>query len=726
MSKSARNYDNASENSTAATTGDMDLKSGESIEDNLELALLSDGELIDGDAHFSDQELLDIQNTLSAARNHLLSLQYRQGYWKGELETNVSIEAEDIFLRTYLGVSTKKDNEATARWIRKQQRSDGTWANYYGGPGELSTTIEAYVALKIVGDTLDEPHMQKASAWIFEQGGLENARVFTQIWLALFGLWKWDDLPTLPVEIMLLPSFMPLSIYDFGCWARQTVVALSMVSAYRPIKPISIDIEEIRTYKMPEHPPVGIKNWAERFSLLDLWLRRLEKHMRKPLWRKTVREYALRKAERWVIRRQEADGGWGGIQPPWVYSILALRLRGYSLNHPIISKAFEGLEGFTIHEGDLRRMEACQSPVWDTALSVIALNDAGVPRNHPQLQSAASWLLSQEVTTRGDWSVRRADTAPGGWAFEFENDNYPDVDDTAEVILALRRVDLATEEEQKLLENAVRRGIAWSHGLCSEEGAWGAFDADNQKDILYQLPFCDFGAVIDPPSADVTAHMIEMLSHEKTADASSIQRGVNWLLDNQEEDGSFYGRWGVNYIYGTGAAIPALIESGISPKEEPIKRAVAYLKSKQNEDGGWGEDIRSYDNKSLSGQGESTPSQTAWALIGLISAGEHYSESAKRGLLYLTKTQLPSGTWDELYYTGTGFPGDFYINYHLYRLLFPICALGRWCNMLGIIPPLSDETSENPVINRTIEKTVKQKDALADTLEPTKVARKSR
>ena len=399
-----------------------------------------------------------------------------------------------------------------------------------------------------------------------------------------------------------------------------------------------------------------------------------------------MREAALARAERWVVRRQEADGSWGGIQPPWVYSILALVLRGYPLDHPTLARAFRGIDSFIVRRDGVRWLEACQSPVWDSALAVIALADAGLAPDHPALQRAGEWLVGEEITVRGDWATRRAETPAGGWAFEFANDNYPDVDDTAEVVMALRRVAASDRVQASALEGAVARAIAWSQSMASDSGAWGAFDADNTREILYEMPFCDFGAVIDPPSADVTAHMIEMLADEQRTptrrSSSAASRGSG---AEQEADGSWFGRWGVNYVYGTGAALPALVAVGAKADDPAVVRGAEFLLVHQNEDGGWGEDIRSYDDPSLRGQGASTASQTAWALMALVAAGRADSAAAKRGVEYLVASQRADGNWDEPYYTGTGFPGDFYINYHLYRLVFPLSALGRWCRAVDAL-----------------------------------------
>ncbi|MGA8296405.1 MAG: squalene--hopene cyclase [Acidimicrobiales bacterium] len=614
------------------------------------------------------------------ARDRLLELQSNDGWWKGELETNVTMDAEDLMLREFLGVRTEEETRAAANWIRQNQRADGTWANFYGGPGDLSTTIEAYVALKLAGDDPAESYMEKAAAFVRDEGGIEASRVFTRIWLALFGLWSWDELPAMPPEFTALPPWFPGNIYDFGCWARQTAVAITVVAAYRPQRPIAIRVDELFSGVAPKRPSAGLSNWSERFTLLDRVLHRYEGLADQPLVRQTVREWALRHAERWIVRHQEADGSWGGIQPPWVYSILALSLRGYPLEHPVVKAAFDGLERFSIREGDVRRLEACQSPVWDTALAMIALADAGVSEDDESLRRGARWLVDEEVTIRGDWAVRRPDVPTGGWAFEFANVNYPDIDDTAEVVLALRRVDLG---DNRALNAAVARAIAWVEGMASKDGAWGAFDADNIREILYDLPFCDFGAVIDPPSADVTAHVVEMLAQEKAASPAVLRRGVDWLLNEQEDDGSWFGRWGVNYVYGTGAAVPALVAAGVAPDDPAIGRAVAFLEAHQNADGGWGEDIRSYDDPALRGVGESTASQTAWGLLAQVAAGRHDSDSARRGVEFLVSSQRDDGNWDEPWYTGTGFPGDFYLNYHLYRLVFPLSALGRWCSAMA-------------------------------------------
>ncbi len=622
------------------------------------------------------------------AAAYLFSIQDPSGYWKGELETNVTMDAEDLFLRQFLGIRTDEQTAGSAAWIRSQQRSDGTWANFYEGPADLSTTVEAYVALRLAGDVPAEPHMAKAASYIRAEGGLERSRVFTRLWMALFGLWSWDELPALPPEVIFLPRSFPLNVYDFACWARQTIVALTVVAAHRPKREIGFGIDEIRT-GLPRPGVAPVTTVEGAFQFLDRALHRWERLARSAPLRATVRGAALSAAERWIIRRQEADGGWGGIQPPWVYSIMALSLRGYPLDHPVVARALAGLEGFTIREGGVRRLEACQSPVWDTALALVGLADGGIDATDERVARAVAWILDEEVTIRGDWAVRRPELAPGGWAFEFANDNYPDIDDTAEVVLALRKSIVPGTPLADRARGALERGRLWAEGMVSSDGGWAAFDVDNTRELCTKLPFCDFGAVIDPPSADVTAHVIEMIAHESTCgstgpkSASLVQGGLRWLADSQESDGSWFGRWGANYVYGVGAVVPALVEAGLPVSDPKITRAVRFLIEHQNDDGGFGEDLRSYDDHEWSGRGASTASQTAWALMALVAAGEARSEAARRAAGWLASTQREDGSWDEPWYTGTGFPGDFYINYHLYRLVWPLSALGRYVSAVG-------------------------------------------
>ncbi|MBO0877145.1 MAG: squalene--hopene cyclase, partial [Pseudonocardia sp.] len=604
---------------------------------------------------------------------YLRGLQSPKGWWKGELQTNVTMDAEDLLLREFLGIRGERETGEAARWIRSQQRADGSWATFEGGPPELSTTVEAWVALRLAGDDPEEPHMRAATEYVLAEGGVERTRVFTRIWLALFGLWSWDELPDLPPELIFLPSWFPLNVYDWACWARQTVVPLTVVASLRPCRPLPFGVNELRTWA-PPRPADSPLTWSGAFQRLDKVL-----HAYSNLPVHPLRKLARRRAVEWILARQEADGCWGGIQPPWVYSILALHLMGYPLDHPSVRAALAGLDGFVIREqtpdGWVRRLEACQSPVWDTGLALIALLDAGVPADDPAVLAATDWILDEEIRVPGDWSVRRPGLAPGGWAFEFENDGYPDTDDTAEIVLALRRVD---HPDPGRLRAAIERGMAWMTGMQSKDGGWGAFDADNTQVLCTKLPFCDFGAVIDPPSADVTAHIVEALAAEGKADTPACRRGVAWLLRNQEKDGSWFGRWGANHVYGTGAAVPALVAVGTPTDAPPIRRAVRWLEQHQNPDGGWGEDLRSYTDPSWIGRGASTASQTAWALLALLAAGERDSEAAERGVTYLRQTQREDGRWDEPYFTGTGFPGDFYLNYHLYRIVFPITALGRY------------------------------------------------
>jgi squalene-hopene/tetraprenyl-beta-curcumene cyclase len=609
----------------------------------------------------------DALAALKRAREHLLAQQDPDGWWKGELETNVTMDAEDILLREFLGIREQDATERSAVWIRSQQRDDGSWANFYGGPGDLSTTIEAYVALRLAGDATEAPHMRAAAAFARGAGGIERARVFTHIWLALFGAWPWKQVPELPPELMLFPARAPVSIYDFACWARQTVVALSIVLAVRPTRALPFRLEELRGPRAWTRPR-GRSTTARALALAD---RALALYGRRPL--RSLREAGLAAAERWIVRRQEADGSWGGIQPPWVYSLIALHLRGYPIEHPLMRAGLDGLERFTLQDADSRRLEACQSPVWDTALAVVALSDAGIAADDPALVRAADWLMAEQVTLAGDWSVRRPVLRPGGWSFEFDNDYYPDIDDTAEVVLALLRVD---HPDAGRVRQSIASALEWVEGMQDAGGGWGAFDAANTKRMLRDLPFCDFGEVIDPPSADVSAHALEMLAALGRSDTDAARRGLVWLSGEQEPDGSWFGRWGVNHVYGTGAAIPALVAAGVPTRDPRVRRAVHWLENHQNPDGGWGEDPRSYVEQEWIGRGPSTASQTAWALLALHAAGER-SLAVRRGIRFLVATQREDGGWDEPEYTGTGFPGHFYINYHLYRLVFPVMALAR-------------------------------------------------
>ena len=574
---------------------------------------------------------------IEGATARLLELQHPDGYWVGELESNVTMTAQHLFWHHVLGLRTPELDRKIANELLARQRVDGTWAIWFEGPGDLSTTVEAYAALKLAGV---DPG-QQARDFIRSRGGISKTRIFTKCFLALLGQWPWQRVTPIPVELVLFPANAYVSIYNFSCWARGTFVPLAACRALRPVRHANIDLREIgaRPGKTRAPVPPG-----------------------------PLRKAALHEAERWVRAHQEADGSWGGIQPPWVWSILMLAALGHGFEDETLRRAVEGWEGFTIDEGDRLRPEACQSPVWDTALAVLALRDSGLGPEHPALVRAADWLLQEEVTGTGDWAVRTPELAPGGWAFEFENDLYPDVDDTAVVALALRRCHRGSD--------AVDRGLAWTAGMQSRSGGWGAFDVDNEAYWLYKLPFCDFGKVTDEPSADVTAHALEALAPEAGFD-HEVRRGLDWLLREQEADGSWFGRWGVNHVYGTGAALPALEAVGIEPGHRAFRRAVAWLDSVQNEDGGFGEDIRSYADRAWRGRGTSTPSQTAWALLAYVAADEAGSQAARRAAEWLCRTQQANGDWEEAHFTGTGFPLDFMIRYHLYRLHFPLLALGR-------------------------------------------------
>ena len=624
-----------------------------------------------------------LSRTVERAVDWLIDQQDPAGFWWGQLESNPSITSEYLLLTHHLGIADRQQWDGIARYIRAQQRPEGFWSQYLNGQGDVSTSVECYFALKLAGDDPDSPHMTRAREWILEQGGIVKARVFTKIWLAMFGEFDWDRLPAMPPWINLLPAWLPFNLYEFASWARATIVGITVIMTLRPMAalPAGAGVPELWRHpsdrrRLAAPRPKRAFSSEGAFYAIDSLLRLLDRNHIRPFEHR-----ALAYSERWLLDRQEVDGCWGGIQPPWVYAILALRAMGYSLDHPVIRRALAGFERFTWQRdfGDGAHIwtESCQSPVWDTCLATVGLLDAGVEPEHPVLQNAARWMLREQVLSGGDWQVKNPDTPPGGWAFEFDNDTYPDIDDTAFVLMALERIPMPGLESERQL--ALDRGLHWMLSMQSSNGGWGSFDVDNDNTFLADIPFADFGEMLDPPTADVTGHALEYIGQlGYSGQYPPASRGLRFLYELQEPDGSWWGRWGVNYIYGLGATLPALHALGEPMSAPAVRNAVEWLFRHQLPDGGWGESCDTYKDPSLRGLGPSTPSQTAWALMALIAAGEAEHDAVTRGVHYLVERQREDGTWDEPEFTGTGFPGDFMINYHLYRHYFPLMALGRY------------------------------------------------
>ncbi len=615
-----------------------------------------------------------IRQAIQRTQDFLLARQHPAGYWLGELESDVSVSAGYIPLTRFMGVPDPRREGKVVQFLRQTQRADGSWSAYPGGEGSLDVSVQAYFALKLAGVPAGEPFMQRAREFILAQGGAAATHTFTQTMLAPFGQFDWGRLPTLPPEIMLLPHTFPLTIYDFASWARATIVALSILMVRQPVHPLSEQegIGELYEGAAPPSPrrAYDLLSWERFFLGLDRLLKGWERLPWKP-----GRERALRKAERWVVAHQEADGSWGGIMLPWVYSLFALKSLGYANDHPVIARGLAGLEDFIVEDEETLRLQPAVSPVWDTALTLLALRDSGLAPDHPALRRAGRWLLSKQVLTGGDWQVKNPHLAPGGWAFEFENNFYPDIDDSVVVPMALQAVELPEEGAKA---QAIERAARWVQGMQCRDGGWAAFDVDNDKEILAHIPFADFMTPLDPTSVDVTAHVVELWGRlGRRRDDPTMRRALRYLYGQQEEDGAWFGRWGVNYLYGTAAALTALQQAGEGMDREPVRKAVRWLEKHQNPDGGWGETCRSYEDPGLRGSGPSTASQTAWALLGLLAAGAQ-GPAVSRGIEYLLRTQRSDGGWDEEAFTGTGFPRAFYLRYHLYPIYFPLMALGRF------------------------------------------------
>ena len=605
----------------------------------------------------------------------LLRLQHPEGYWVGELEADASVTAGYIPLMYFMLGEVDQLRQAKAvRYVLTKQNQDGSWPSFFGGPGDLNVTVQVYFALKLAGKSSEEPFMRRAKDFVLQHGGAGSANTLTKVWLAIFGQYDWKYTPTVPAELIFLPGWYPFSIYDFASWSRETIVALMLISDIKPRceVPPNASVQELFNdgdAKMGQTSKLSL-GWTGFFNGFD----RLTKVARRsPI--QPGHAAALRKAERWVVEHQEADGSWGGIMLPWVYSLIALKGLGYSKAHPVIEKGLKGIESFVVENQDTMRLQPATSPVWDTAWSMIALRTSGLSSDNPSLVRGARWLLDEEISRPGDWMIKTKNVSPGGWSFEFENDFYPDIDDTAVVPRALLGLKLGNDDDRR--SEAVERAIRWALAMQCSNGGWAAFDRDNNKVFLEQVPFADFMTPLDPTSPDVTAHMLELMGEVK-GHTQAQERAIAYLKRQQEADGPWYGRWGVNYIYGTGLTMAGLRAVGESPDREYIRRAAAWLESCQNRDGGWGETCATYDNPNLRGTGISTASQTAWALIGLLASEEGRSESAARGVAYLLGAQQKDGSWTEDYYTGTGFPRAFYLRYDLYRVYFPLLALAQY------------------------------------------------
>lgn len=624
----------------------------------------------------------DGQNPLDKAIERSRDLFFREqlpdGYWWAELESNVTITAEYIMLFHFLGMVDKLRERKMAHYILSKQTKEGSWALWFGGPGDLSTTIEAYFALKLTGYDAGHPAMCKARGFILANGGILKARVFTKIFLALFGEFSWLGVPSMPIELMMLPEWAYFNVYELSSWSRATIIPLSIVMSENPVRKLPPQARVQELFVRPPRPidysfslQDGIVSWKNFFIGVDHFLKIYESSPIRPLKKKST---AI--AEQWILDHQEVSGDWGGIQPAMLNSVLALHCLGYANDHPAVVKGLEALANFCIEDDDSLVLQSCISPVWDTALVLVAMQEAGVPVDHPSLVNSAQWLLDREVRIKGDWHIKSPNLEPGGWAFEFLNDWYPDVDDSGFVMLAIRDIKVRDENRKN---QAIKRGIAWCLGMQSANGGWAAFDKDNTKYLLNKIPFADLEALIDPPTADLTGRMLELLgTFEFSKDHPAVVRALNFLKNEQEPEGPWWGRWGVNYIYGTWSVLGGLAAIGEDMDQPYIKKAVNWLKSKQNLDGGWGETCDSYLDRSLMGCGPSTPSQTGWALLSLFAAGEVHSKAALRGIEYLIATQKENGSWEEAAFTGTGFPKFFMINYHIYRNCFPLTALGRY------------------------------------------------
>lgn len=644
-------------------------------------------------AHAASHEAVD--EAIRRSQQWILDRQHPvEGFWVAELEADTTLTSEYLMLRRFLNVSDPERERKAVRYLKATQLQDGGWPIYSGGPSEISASVKAYFALKLSGVSPAEAFMLRARDGILAKGGVTEANVFTKITLALFDQYDWRGVPSMPPEIMLLPKKFYFSLYQVSYWTRVVLIPLLVIFAHRPVCRIPEEQGIAELYAIPREkvcydrvPPfrkdAAWFTWKNFFISLDKVLKFYER-----LRYQAFRETAVQKAIVWMLDHMRGSGGLGAIYPAMANSAMALHCLGYSADHPLLAKALNEIEDLevyeTVREGKVQietlHLQPCFSPIWDTSLSVNALIESGLPQTHPALLKAGEWMISKQTTTDGDWKESSApDAEPGGWYFQFENERFPDVDDSAVVIMALAKLKMTNREAQV---ESLRRGYRWVLAMQSAEGGWGAYDVDNNHMIFNVIPFADHRALLDPPTEDLAGRCLEMLGvlgYDRTHPAA--KKALAFIKKKQEADGSWYGRWGVNYIYGTWSVLAGLRGIGEDMSSPYVRRAVQWLELKQNPDGGWGESCLSYADQSLAGRGESTPSQTAWALLSMLSAGVADSISVVRGINYLLRHQREDGSWKEIQHTGTGFPRVFYLRYHWYCQYFPLWALSMYRNI---------------------------------------------
>jgi squalene-hopene/tetraprenyl-beta-curcumene cyclase len=620
-----------------------------------------------------------VEQAISRTTNWLLSAQDREGYWWGELEADTTLESDYVLFLHVMGQSDSPKVAKLANYIRAKQLPDGGWNIFPDGPAELNPTIKAYVALRLAGDPASAPHLERARLKVHELGGLEASNSYTRFYLAMVGALDWSIVPAIPPELILLPDWFPVNLNEMSSWTRAIVVPLSILYARKPDWhfPAGVTVGEL--FKVPgQKPPSfqwdrGVITWRNAFLALDRAVKLYEHAPWKPF-----RKMALARARKWMVERLERSEGLATISPAMMNSIYALFAEGKTFDDPLMARQIGYLERYEIEENEAVRLQPCISPVWDTAIAMVSLEEAGLDPAHPSLIKAERWLLDQQILGAGDWQMKLPKAEPGGWAFEFRNDFYPDVDDTAFVLMALGRV---ADPESGRLRGAIERGLAWLVSMQNSDGGWGAFDHENNLQFLNHIPFADHNAMLDPSTADVTARAVECFGQMGwSATHPVLESARGFLQKDQTPDGSWYGRWGVNYVYGTSGVLRALETIGLASHPDS-QRAAEWLRSVQNPDGSFGESVLSYFDPALKGKGKATASQTAWGLIGLLATVGAADPTSEMAAAWLVEHQNEDGSWDEQEFTGTGFPCVFYLKYHLYRNSFPLYALARYDNM---------------------------------------------